>query len=151
MLTRWYDIDRQVAALDELARQMDRFFGTGLGGLERAAGAQTLAAGWPRANLYDEGGSLVAVLLVPGMTEGELAVEVHGDALTVRGERAAKAPEGYRIHRQERGARSFARSFGLPSPVDADKVAATLKDGVLTVTMPKHPKAMPKQISVSAT
>ncbi len=150
MLTRWYDIDRQVAAIDELARQMDRLFGAGPGLAPRLEVPAVLEMGWPRANLYDDGQSLVAVLLVPGLAEKDLAVEVHGDALTVRGERKAAPPEGYRIHRKERGARAFSRSFGLPTRVDSDRVAASLKDGVLTVTMPKHPESMPKQISVTA-
>lgn len=151
MLTRWYDIERNLAALDELARQMERVFGAsaGLGPrLERAMPLGMLT--WPPASLYDSGSALTAVLQVPGLAESDLKVEVHGDALTVSGERKVSPPEGYQVHRNERASRTFSRSFGLPCRVDGEKVTAKLKDGLLTVTMSKHPEAQPKQISVSA-
>lgn len=150
MLTRWYDVDRDWAALDELSRRMDRLFGVGDPFSPRLARRTALTATWPRASLYDDGSSLVAVLLVPGMSEGDLKVEVHGDALTVSGERKIEPPEGYRVHRTERASRSFSRSFGLPCRVDAEKVKAGLKDGLLTITMAKHAEAQPKKIAVSA-
>mgnify|MGYP001817497118 CR=1 FL=1 len=90
------------------------------------------------------------LLLVPGMIREDLKVEVHGDALTVSGERKVTPPEGYRVHRSERASRRFTRSFGLPCRVDAEKVTAGLKEGLLTITMEKHAEARPKQITVSA-
>jgi HSP20 family protein len=54
------------------------------------------------------------------------------------------------VHRQERGQLRFARSFGLPARIDTEKVTATVKHGVLTVTLPKHPESQPKSISVKA-
>lgn len=150
MLVRWYDIDKEMAALDELHRRMNRaFFGDSWAGRSHG-GVGGLAGAWPLANLYDTGSSLTAVVQVPGMREEDLQVEVHGDALTISGERSARAPEGYRVHRTERGARKFSRSFGLPCRVDAEKTTAKLTNGILTITMEKHPDSQPKQIAVSA-
>lgn len=152
LLTRWYDVDRHMAALNDLYQQMDRLFSDlwgGLGGvdLERP----TLLSGtWPRANLYDSGSSLVAVLQVPGVNEKDLQVEVQGDVLTVSGTRETKAPEGYRVHRAERTSNRFSRSFGLPSRVEAERTSAKLHDGELVVRMEKHPDAQPRRITVSA-
>jgi hypothetical protein len=56
----------------------------------------------------------------------------------------------YAIHRQERGAINFARSVSLPCQVDTDKVAAQVKDGLLTVTMEKSKEAQPRQITIKA-
>ena len=147
MLMRWYDIDRNMAALDAANRKMDRY----LGDLWTGRGMRP-AAVWPRASLADEGDRLVACLDVPGLGEDDLTVEVHGDALTVSGEREVAPPEGYRVHRAERGLRvgKFTRSFGLPCRVDAERTSADLKDGLLTITMEKHADARPRQIAVSA-
>jgi HSP20 family protein len=60
------------------------------------------------------------------------------------------APEGYAVHRQERAAINFARSVSLPCQVDTDKVAAHVKDGLLTVTMEKSKEAQPRQITIKA-
>ena len=147
MLTRWYDINREIAALDELHRRMNRLFGAESNRESRRVG---LSGSWPPANLFDTGSSLTATMQVPGLKDTELKVEVHGDVLTISGERSAEAPEGYRAHRRERGTRAFSRSFGLPCEVDAEKTVAGLKDGILTITMEKHVSAQPRQITVSA-
>lgn len=149
MLTRWYDIDREIASLGELHRRMDRLFDdTGFGRPLHSAFVR--GAAWPRANLYDTGQSLVALIQVPGLSESALSLEVHGEVLSISGERKVEAPEGYRAHRVERGSRKFTRTFGLPCAVDPEKTTATLKDGLLTVTMDKHPESQPRQISVTA-
>ena len=70
--------------------------------------------------------------------------------MTIKGERQDSAPEGYSVHRKERGAFRFTRSFALPAKVDVEKVQAVLKHGVLTVTLPKAKEAQPRQISVKA-
>jgi HSP20 family protein len=75
---------------------------------------------------------------------------VTADSLTVQGERKTPAPEGYAVHRQERGQLRFANSFAMPSRIDTEKVTATVKHGVLTVHLPKHPESQPKSITVKA-
>ena len=87
---------------------------------------------------------------VPGLGENDIQISATMDSLTIAGERKAAAPEGYAAHRQERGALRFARSFALPAKIDVDKVSASVKNGVLTVTMPKHPESQPKAITVKA-
>jgi HSP20 family protein len=142
MLRRWYDIERDLAVMDELRRRMEDVFGIGDRPLTRLTGS------WPRSNLYDEGNALVAVLEVPGMTEKDIQIDAHGDALTISGERKPDVPEGYRVHRQERRPGRFSRTFGLPCQVDLDRTNASLRDGVLTVRLEKHAAAQPRQIQV---
>ncbi len=143
MLRHWYDIDRDLAVMDELKRRMEGLFGDIDRPLTRLTGS------WPRANLYDRGSSLVAVLEVPGLSEDEIQIEAHPDALTISGVRKVEAPEGYRAHRQERRSGRFSRSFGLPCRIDLEKTKASLKDGVLEVTMEKHVAAQPRKIEVT--
>lgn len=150
MLTRWYDIDRDVAALDELHNRISQFFGDAWANGPRRSGLASAASTGPRASLHDQGETLLARVLLPGLADDNITVEVHGDVLSISGERQANHPEGYRVHRSERGSRKFSRTFGLPCRVDAERTTAKLKDGVLTVTMAKHAEARPKRIAVAA-
>jgi HSP20 family protein len=142
MLRRWYDIERDMAVMNELRSRMEEVFG------DTDHQATRMTGSWPLANLYDAGNTLVAVLAVPGLSEDDIKIEAHQDALTVSGTRKVLAPEGYRVHRQERRPGRFSRSFGLPCQVDLEKTTAKLTNGVLTVTMEKHPAAQPRQISI---
>lgn len=158
MVTRWtdfgLDFDPQFSALNDLRREMDRLFSD----FQRDSGyaeprpspGNFRRTAWPRINVHDLGTELRLRAEVPGLTEKDLGVTVEQNSLTVRGERSADAPEGYSVHRQERGPLSFARSFTLPCRVDPEKVAANLKNGILEVTLPKLAEAQPKQIRVQA-
>lgn len=146
--TGWNDIDTTFQLLDDFRRRMDRVFddfGTG-----RYQDAMTGRHGWPRTNLYDNGSELVLEALVPGLREQDVQLTATQDAIAVAGQRQPDAPEGYSAHRQERAAFQFSRSFSLPCKIDVEKVGASLKDGVLTVTMAKSAEAQPRQITVKA-
>jgi len=145
MFRRWYDVERDFVVMDELRRRLESIFGD----FDYRPLTQ-LSSTWPRASLFDAGSSLVAVLEVPGMAQGEVEIEAHQDALTISGQRSIAAPEGYRVHRNERRQGKFTRSFGLPCNVDVEKTKATLKDGLLTVRLEKAVEAQPKKITVSA-
>jgi len=127
----------------QLRRELDRLVGE----FDR-----TLSAPAPSAALSfeDEGASFVLRADVPGLSETDFEISVAGNSVTLRGERKLEAPEAYSVHRRERRAVRFAKSFELPARVDADKVTATLKHGVLTLTLPKAADAQPRQISVKA-
>jgi HSP20 family protein len=98
----------------------------------------------------DDGANFVLRADVPGLTQADFDISVAGNTVTLRGERKVAVPEGYSTHRRERSAVKFAKSYQLPTRVDADKVTATLKHGVLTLTLPKVAEAQPRQISVNA-
>ena len=70
--------------------------------------------------------------------------------LTISGERKVEAPEGYSVHRQERGSVKFSRSFTFPCRIDTEKASATVKDGVLTIKLAKAAEAKPRKITVTA-
>lgn len=150
MLSRLTEFDRTFDVLDELRRQMDRVWNDydGSWGLARTPTQALSAATWPRFNMADAGTELVVTADVPGLTEKELGVSLEDGVLTVSGERRAVAPEGYTVLRRERGELRFARSVALPFKVDPEKTAASLKDGVLTITLAKAPEARPRQIAV---
>ncbi len=88
---------------------------------------------------------------LPGMKAEDIDIQVHNNVLTIRGDRAEQTEEKARkFLRIERRSGSFARSVALPSVVDENKVDATYKDGVLTISMPKTKEAQAKKIPVKA-
>ena len=143
----WGDIDREFAALDEFRRRVDRVFhelDTRWGAGDRPVGA------FPRTNLFDGGNELVLMAEVPGLAQNELLINATRETVSMTGERKVKVPEGYSVHRQERGAVKFSRTFTLPCVIDVDKVSAVVKNGLLTIRMAKAPEAQPRQIAVKA-
>ena len=86
---------------------------------------------------------------VPDMTEKDIAIQIENGTLTIKGERKFEKKDdksGY--HRIERSYGAFSRSFSLPDTVEAEKVNAAYKNGVLTVTLPKKELAKPRVIEV---
>lgn len=143
MFGTWNDLERTFAAVDDLRRRFER-------PLDGVDTAELAAARWPHVGLWDTGRALVLRADLPGVAESDLDVQLAADVLTVAGARAADAPAGYAVHRQERAPARFARSFTLPCKVNPDAIEASLKDGVLTVTLPKAPESQPRQITVKA-
>ena len=147
MFIRWSSYDPSWAALESFRRRMDQVFDE----LNRGpANRSFYESRWPHVELRDLGDKLQLVAAVPGMSEEEINVTLTQDVLSISGERQADVPEGYTVHRKERGTMRFARSFTLPTHVDPEKVAATAKNGVLTIDLHKAPEAQPRQITVKA-
>ena len=155
MLTRFTPFDRTVALMDDWRRRMDRAFGDFQVPFAPAGTFEDpwslSEATWPRVNLHDTGTSLQLTAEVPGLTAKDIQIQLENDVLTVSGERKVQAPQGYTAHRRERSSTSFTRSFSLPVKVDPEKVIAALKDGVLSLDMPKVPAAQPRQIAIRTT
>lgn len=116
-----------------------------------AAGRQAqLFSGWtPALDVYQNADNVVAVVELPGLRKDEIEISLHDGVLTIAGERQVATGEDEKAERTERVAGRFRRSITLPTRVDAGKVAASYKEGVLTVTLPKVEEAKPKKIEVS--
>ena len=86
---------------------------------------------------------------LPGVKDEELDVSLSGNLLTISGKREEEhREEGESYYAMERSQGSFARSFTMPDGVDAENVSADLKQGVLTLRIPKKPEAQPKRIAI---
>ena len=149
MWTRWSDIDRMFNAMDMLQGKMNRMF-PDYGRPRKFPIAWDVTQSAPRTNLYDAGDHLVMNFEVPGMSKDDLSIKIQGNYLEISGSRKSDAPEGYTVHRVERGLKTFSRSFTLPSDVDSDKVEANLANGLLTLSLPKSEAAKPKKITINA-
>ena len=97
----------------------------------------TDAPGWtPPVDLYETAGEFVLIAELPGLTRDQIEIHAEEGRIVIRGERGSQVPcEQY--HRVERGHGRFSRAFSLPEPIAVDAIAADLKDGVLTITIPK--------------
>jgi len=108
-----------------------------------------LFGGWsPALDLYQDKDNVVAVVELPGMKKEDIEISLREGTLTIGGERKGQTSNGEKAERTERYIGKFRRSITLPTGVDADKISATYRDGILTVTLPKVEEAKPKQIEV---
>jgi len=109
-----------------------------------------LEGAWsPAIDIYDSKDSIVVKADIPGMTKDEIEVSVHGDTLVIKGEKKQEQEEkGKDYIRAERFYGAFNRVVSLPAAVDASKVNATYKNGVLELVMPKKEEAKPKQLKI---
>ena len=146
MLSRFTEDENTYTVWDELRRRLDRVWDE-----YETSGADigvSTQARWPRVNVFDAGETLVFRADVPGVGEKDFDVTLTPEGLTLSGERKWDAPEGYSVQRQERPQAKFSRSWTLPCKVDVDKTTATLKDGVLTITLTKAADAQARHIQV---
>jgi HSP20 family protein len=103
----------------------------------------------PALDAFEDKDKYVVSVEIPGMKKEDINVTVHDGVLTVSGERnSEKDIKDGTVHRTERFYGKFSRSVSLPSAVKADKVAASYRDGVLTVEIPKAEEAKPRQIDI---
>lgn len=131
-----------------LARGLDGLFdGLFEGHIE--GGGATATAWAPAVNVYEDAEQYVVEAEVPGFTLEQIEVLVEGDELTLAGTREIPAPAGGTVHRRERPAGEFRRGFTLPVAIAADRVQASLRDGVLQVTLPKAEAARSRKIAVA--
>lgn len=105
---------------------------------------------FPAVNAWEDHKAVYAEAELPGLTMEDIEVLVMGDELTIKGERKDTEKEGVTYHRRERGLGTFSRVLRLPIQIDAEKVEATLRDGVLTVKLPKAQSALPRKIELKS-
>jgi HSP20 family protein len=107
---------------------------------------------YPAINLTEEGNNLYVRAELPGVNPESLDISVIEGQLMIRGDRKIEEKDQKTsYHRREREAGFFRRTIGLPIKVDSGKVSASMKNGVLTITLPKSEEAIPRKISVKTT
>lgn len=125
--------------IDRLHRMFDNLFG------------ENLQRGWmPTVDIFEtDAHEFVVKADLPDVKREDINLTFENNVLTVRGERKfSDEVKRENYHRVERQYGSFARSFTVPPTVDATRIAASFKDGVLTIRMPQREEARPKQIEV---
>ncbi len=138
----WREINRQQHPFNTI---WDDFFYPGF-----RQGSEERAWSWnPVVDVYENDAHFVIKAELPGMDKNNLALDVKGRVLSLRGERREDTDEEKdTARRRERFFGRFERSFTLPTEVDPETIRADYKDGVLTIEVPKPEKQQPKQITI---
>jgi HSP20 family protein len=131
-----------------LRDEFDEMLNDVYGNLARAG--EVYEGDWcPVMDVSETDDKVTARLELPGLKKEDIKVSVHNDILSVSGEKKQeKTEEAENVCRIERSYGFFKRSVTLPTEVDASKVKATVKDGVLEVAMPKQESKKPREIPV---
>jgi HSP20 family protein len=146
-IVRWGSNPDEVSDFDRLRQEVNRLFNVFSPGTE-----PFVSRVYPALNLTDDGNNFYVRAELPGVATESLDISVVEGQLLIRGERKIEPEEqkaGY--HRREREAGFFRRTMTLPAKVDPGKVSAGMKNGVLTVTLPRAEEAKPRKISVKTT
>ena len=132
-------------------REFDRLFKEAFSPMSGETEVSTRS--WaPPVDIYETDDAIVLKAELPGIDPKDVEVRVEDNTLYLKGERKyEKEVKEQNYHRIERSYGSFARSFSLPSSINAEKVKAEYKDGLLTLTMPKREEAKPKTIKIDVT
>jgi len=133
----------------DIQSEVNRLFDSFLGRPTAAATGTGSRVWMPVVDMYETNDDLVLNFELPGVREKDISLSITGDLLTVRGERQfrqeLKDDHTYHI---ERAYGKFERSVQLPMPVQAGRVTATFRDGVLEVRLPKAEEVRPKEIKI---
>jgi HSP20 family protein len=142
-IARWEPF-RGVTALED---QINRLFNDAF----KRTGEQSNLSAWaPAVDIYETEHELVVKADLPDVDPQDLDIRVENNILTIRGERKfEKKVNEENYLRVERAYGSFARSFTLANTVNTDAIKADYQNGVLTLTIPKHEEAKPKQVKVN--
>jgi HSP20 family protein len=143
-LTRWEPFE----GMTSLRREMDRLFDTFF---DRSPISSTIQGGMlePAIEIADTKDAVMVKAQVPGVSKENLHIDIMDDVLTLRGEMKEETKtEEQRFHRREFRYGAFSRTIPLPTSVQADQCSAELREGILTITLPKSQQARVKQIPI---
>ena len=151
-IVRW----EPVGDLTQLQDRINRAFSDTYGRASAPSndeGLMTTGTWVPPVDIYQNADQeLVLKVELPDMSPEHIELTINNDTLTIKGEkRFSNEVKEDQFHRIERRYGTFSRSFSLPSSVDATKIAADHRNGVLTVRLPAREEAKPRQIKVDVT
>jgi HSP20 family protein len=146
-MTRWIAPNQE---MKHLQTQLNRIFEPFA---RFSAGDEDLVSGtWvPPVDVAETQDKILVRAEVPGLKQEDIQIEFENGLLTIKGDRKLEKTEGTTWHRVERTYGNFSRSFTLPRSVDAEKIAASYREGILEVEVPKRDEAKPKQIRIAVT
>ena len=104
----------------------------------------------PAADIFEDADGISVVLDMPGVSKDRLHVKADGNGLVVEGDAEIPMPEGMEAVYADVNAAHYRRSFGLTSELDAERIEAVLKDGVLTLRIPKRAELKPRRIEIKS-
>ncbi len=144
-IRRWNPVRDLVGLEGDFNRMIDRFFSP-----EIFNQADVTRNGWiPSLDVEENKDEFKVIVELPGVSKDDVNITFQDDTLTIEGERKKEdEKKDVDYHRVERRYGKFSRSFKLPTHIDANKIDASFKDGLLTIQLPKAEEVKPKQINV---
>ena len=104
----------------------------------------------PAVDIYEENSGITLKADLPGVSRDRLDIKIEGNNLAIEGRAAIDMPEGMEALHADVGTTRFRRSFTLSNELETDKISAEMKDGVLTLQLPKRAELQPRKIQVNA-
>jgi HSP20 family protein len=149
-ILRWDPSAELTQLHDRINRVFSDAYGRGSATPRHDEGLISTGSWVPPVDIYQGGNDeLVLTAELPDVSPDDIELTINNDTLTIRGEkRLSTAVNEDQFHRIERRYGPFSRSFSLPRTVDATKIAAEHKNGVLTIRLPVREEAKPRQIKV---
>ena len=144
-IVRWRPFRDMMNIQDEVNRLFDDFLGRPLLRTEWSEEVWS-----PSVDISETEDNVIIKAEMPGLNKDEVKISLQDNTLTLMGEKKLeKVEKDANYHRVERSYGVFNRSFTLPTSVKSDKIKATYKDGILSITLPKTEEVKPKEIPIS--
>jgi len=131
-------------ALFQFQQALDAFRTSGWLGAGPSAGGA-----YPPLNVFRQGDDIVVIAEVPGVRKDDLQLQVKGNTIRISGGKKVEYGERAGLHRRERSAGNFDRAVTVPVEIDADRVRAECRDGILALHLPRAERDKPKSIAIS--
>lgn len=142
-LMRWKPFGDLVSMHSKINRLFDDAFS------DLGKDRESFASWYPATDIYETKDDYVFKLEVPGLAKDDINVELNNNTLTIKGEKKeSKEVKKEDYHRVESFTGSFSRSYTLPRNIDAKKIKASMKDGILELRLAKAEEAKPKSIAI---
>ena len=113
------------------------------------SGGPSGTGSYPPLNVFRKGDDFVIVTELPGIQREDVEIQVQGNRVRIAGKKAIQYDEGASLHRRERIAGGFDRSISIPIEVDANRVKAEYRNGVLALLLPRAERDKPKSIAIN--
>lgn len=104
---------------------------------------------YPPINVFQQGDNLVAILELAGVGKGDLDIQAKDNRIRISGKKAISYAEGASLHRRERLSGNFDRTLTVPMQIDADRIKAEYRDGVLALFIPRAESDKPRSIAIN--
>jgi HSP20 family protein len=112
-------------------------------------GATAGTGAFPPINVFQQGDSLVAIIELAGVNKSELEIQAKDNTIRISGKKSIDYPEKVSLHRRERLTGTFDRTLTVPIQIDADRIKAEYRDGVLALFIPRAESDRPRNISIN--
>ena len=131
-------------ALFELQRALDSRLDS-----EWLRGATAGSGAFPPINVFQQGDNLVAIIELAGVNKSDLEIQAKDNTIRISGKKEFAYPEKVSLHRRERLSGNFDRTLTVPMQIDAERIKAEYRDGVLALFIPRAESDKPRSITIN--